>query len=104
LPGRPGETGDAQPAAAGGAAGGQRTRIMRELVALGCIWAAIVATYLLGFEIGVPLVAAAYSLTSVEWNRRWQRFAYAAIVTGAAYGISDLFLSLFHLTFSGSLI
>ena len=54
---------------------------MRELVALGWIWAAIVATYLLGFEIGVPLVAAAYSLTSVEWNRRWQRFAYAAIVT-----------------------
>jgi putative tricarboxylic transport membrane protein len=104
LPGRPGETGDAEPAAAGGAAGVQRTRIMRELVALGWIWAAIVATYLLGFEIGVPLVAAAYSLTSVEWNRRWQRFAYAAIVTGAAYGISYLFLSLFHLTFSGSLI
>ena len=104
VPGPLGAAGGAEPAEAVPAPGVQRRRIMRELVALGWIWAAIVATYLLGFEIGVPLVAAAYSLTSVEWNRRWQRYVYAVIVTGAAYGVSYLFLNLFHLTFSGSLI
>jgi hypothetical protein len=79
-------------------------RTGRELAALGWIWAAIAASYLLGFEIGIPLVAAAYSLTSVEWNRRWQRLVYAVIVTGAAFGIAYCFVSLFNLTFSGLLI
>ena len=49
------------------------------------IWAAVGASYLFGFEIGVPLVAAAYCLTSVEWTRRWQRLAYAASVTGSRW-------------------
>jgi putative tricarboxylic transport membrane protein len=79
----------------------RRHRTTRELAAIGWIWAAIVASYLLGFEIGVPLVAAAYALTSVEWNRMWQRLTYAAVVTGAAFGIAYCFLTLFNFTFSG---
>ncbi|HEY6495786.1 MAG TPA: tripartite tricarboxylate transporter permease [Trebonia sp.] len=108
LPGPFGGTGDGEPAEVGGAAAAPRRfwqkRTMRELTAIAWIWAAIAATYLLGFEIGVPLVAGAYSLTCVEWDRRWQRLVYAVVVTGAAFGIADLFLSLFHLTFSGALI
>ena len=79
-------------------------RTSREFVALGWIWAAVGASYLFGFEIGVPLVAAAYCLTSVEWNRRWQRLTYAAVVTGMCFGIAYAFISLFSLTFSGVLI
>jgi hypothetical protein len=106
--GRFGDGGDGEPAEPDTVAGPLRRRwrrrTVRELAALGWIWAAIVATYLLGFEIGVPLVAAAYSLTSVEWNRRWQRFAYAAVVTGLAFGIASCFLDLFHLSFTGVLL
>jgi putative tricarboxylic transport membrane protein len=107
FPGRFGEGNDDEPTETDTVAGPLhrrwRRRTVRELAALGWIWAAIVATYLLGFEIGVPLVAAAYSLTSVEWNRRWQRFAYAAVVTGVAFGIVYCFLALFHLSFTGLL-
>ena len=52
----------------------------------------------------MPVVAAAYCLTSVEWNRRWQRLAYAGVVTGTCFGIAYAFVSLFSLTFSGVLI
>ena len=79
----------------------RRRRVARELAALGWIWAAVAVSYLFGFEIGVPVVAAAYCLTSVEWNRRWQRLAYAAAVTGVAFAIAYGFVSLFSLTFSG---
>jgi putative tricarboxylic transport membrane protein len=79
----------------------RRLRTKRELAAIGWIWGAIVASYLLGFEIGVPLAAAAYALTSVEWNRMWQRLTYAAVVTGAAFGIAYCFLTLFNFTFAG---
>jgi hypothetical protein len=102
-----GQSGDARPAAAADLADQprehRRGRTVRELAALGWIWAAIAASYLLGFEVGVPLVAAAYALTSVEWNRRWQRLAYAVIVTGTAFGIAYCFMSLFNFTFSGLL-
>ncbi|HSZ39051.1 MAG TPA: tripartite tricarboxylate transporter permease [Trebonia sp.] len=79
----------------------RRLRTKRELMAIGWIWAAILASYLLGFEIGVPLAAAAYALTSVEWSRWWQRLIYAAVVTGAAFGIAYCFLTLFNFTFAG---
>jgi putative tricarboxylic transport membrane protein len=79
-------------------------RTAREFAALGWIWAAVGASYLFGFEIGVPVVAAAYCLTSVEWNRRWQRLAYAGVVTGTCFAIAYAFISLFSLTFSGVLI
>jgi cell shape-determining protein MreD len=75
----------------------------REFAALGWIWAAIAGSYLFGFVIGVPLVAAVYSLTSVEWKRRWQRFTYAAIVTCLAFVIAYGFESLFNLSFYGLL-
>ena len=80
-----------------------RGRTVREFAALGWIWAAVAASYLFGFEIGVPVVAAAYCLTSVEWSHRWQRLAYAAVVTGVAFVIAYGFTSLFNLTFSGIL-
>jgi putative tricarboxylic transport membrane protein len=79
-------------------------RTAREFAALGWIWAAVGASYLFGFEIGVPVVAAAYCLTSVEWNRRWQRLAYATVVTGVAFVIAYGFVSLFSLTFTGVLV
>jgi len=83
---------------------GRRTRrTARELVALGWIWAAVAASYLFGFEAGVPLVAAAYCLTAVQWDRRWQRFTYAAAVTATSFGIAYAFVTLFSLTFSGVL-
>jgi len=78
-------------------------RTAREFVALGWIWAAVGASYLFGFEIGVPLVAAAYCLTSVEWSHRWQRLVYAAVVTGTCFGIAYAFVTLFNLTFTGVL-
>ena len=90
-------------AAAEPAPGRRRGRTARELVALGWIWAAVGASYLLGFEVGVPLVAAAYCLTSVAWNRRWQRLAYAVVITGTSFGIAYAFVSLFSLTFTGVL-
>lgn len=83
--------------------GSGRRRTARELAALGWIWAAVAASYLFGFEIGIPVVAAAYCLTSVEWTRRWQRLAYAAAVTGTAFAIAYGFVSLFNLTFTGVL-
>ena len=82
----------------------RRRRIGREFAALGWIWAAIILTYLLGFQIGVPVAAAAYCLTSVNWTRRWQRLAFAASVTVVALVIAMGFVSLFHLTFSGLLV
>ena len=84
--------------------GSRRRRTARELAALGWIWAAVAASYLFGFEIGIPLVAAVYCLTSVEWSRRWQRLAYAVAVTGTAFGTAYGFVSLFGLTFTGVVI
>ncbi|MCL2581860.1 MAG: tripartite tricarboxylate transporter permease [Streptosporangiales bacterium] len=80
-----------------------RRRLGREFAALGWIWAAIVLSYLFGFLIGVPVAAAAYSLTSVEWKRRSQRFAYAAVVTVVAFAISYGCEYLFNLDFYGLL-
>ena len=79
-------------------------RTARELVALGWIWTAVAASYLFGFEVGVPVVAAAYCLTAVQWDRRWQRLTYAAVVTATSFGIAYAFVTLFSLTFSGVLI
>jgi putative tricarboxylic transport membrane protein len=81
----------------------RRRRIGREFAALGWIWAAIVLSYLFGFQIGVPVAAAAYCLTSIGWTHRWQRLAFAASVTVVALGIAMGFVSLFHLTFTGLL-
>ena len=96
--------GSGHPAADQPAQGRRWRRTAREFAALGWIWAAVGASYLFGFEIGVPVVAAAYCLTSVEWNRRWQRLAYAGVVTGTCFAIAYAFISLFSLTFSGVLI
>jgi putative tricarboxylic transport membrane protein len=81
----------------------RRRRIGREFAALAWIWAAIVLSYLFGFQIGVPVVAAAYCLTSIDWNHRWQRLAFAASATAVAAIIAIGFVSLFHLTFTGLL-
>jgi putative tricarboxylic transport membrane protein len=81
----------------------RRRRIGREFAALAWIWAAIVLSYLFGFQIGVPVVAAAYCLTSINWAHRWQRLTFAASVTVVALGIAIGFVSLFHLTFTGLL-
>ena len=84
---------------------GRRTgRNLRELVALAWIWGAIAAVSLFGFEVGVPVIAAAYCLVAVQWKRRWQRLTYAAVVTAVSFGIAYAFVSLFSLTFSGVLI
>ncbi|HUN34446.1 MAG TPA: hypothetical protein VMU95_20775, partial [Trebonia sp.] len=83
--------------------GRRRRRLARELAALGWIWVAIAASYLFGFEIGAPLAAATYGLTSVSWSRRWARLSYAAVVTGVAFAIAYSFVSLFSLTFTGLL-
>ena len=99
-----GAQGSGHPAADQQPHGRRWRRTAREFAALGWIWAAVGASYLFGFEIGVPVVAAAYCLTSVEWNRRWQRLAYAGVVTGTCFGIAYAFISLFSLTFSGVLI
>lgn len=98
-----GPPGQSEPPADLPRTGRRRGRTAREFAALGWIWAAVAASYLFGFEIGVPVVAAAYGLTSVEWNHRWQRLAYAAVVTGIAFAIAYGFTSLFNLTFSGIL-
>lgn len=84
-------------------AGGRRGRTARELAALGWIWAAVLASYLFGFQIGVPVVAAAYCLVAIGWRRRWQKLTFAAAVTGTAFVIAFGFVSLFHLTFTGLL-
>jgi hypothetical protein len=97
------EPGQAEPGQAGRGQPGARRRTARELVALGWIWAAVAASYVFGFEIGVPVIAAAYCLTSISWSRRWQRLTFAAAVTGTAFVIALGFVSLFHLTFSGLL-
>src|ERR1700761_9074899 len=81
----------------------RRRRIGREFAALGWIWAAIGLSYLFGFQIGVPIVAAAYCLTSIDWNHRWQRLAFAASATAVAAVIAIGFVSLFHLTLTGLL-
>jgi putative tricarboxylic transport membrane protein len=86
-----------------GRPGDRRRRTTRELAALGWIWAGVAASYVFGFEIGVPVVAAAYCLTAIEWGRRWQRLTFAAAVTGIAFVIAFGFVSLFHLTFTGLL-
>jgi putative tricarboxylic transport membrane protein len=82
----------------------RRRRVAREFAALGWIWATIAASYLFGFEIGAPVAAAAYCLTSVEWNHRWARLSYTVVVTGVAFAIAYSFISLFNLTFTGLLI
>ncbi|HEX4255257.1 MAG TPA: hypothetical protein VH089_09225, partial [Streptosporangiaceae bacterium] len=81
----------------------RRRRIGREFAALGWIWAAIGLTYLFGFQIGVPVAAAAYCLTSIDWARRWQRLTFAASVAVVTLAIAIGFVSLFHLTFTGLL-
>jgi putative tricarboxylic transport membrane protein len=79
-------------------------RTAREFAALGWIWAAVAASYLLGFEIGIPVVAAAYCLTAVQWSRRWQRLAYAVAVAAVTLAVARGFISLFNLTFTGLLV
>jgi putative tricarboxylic transport membrane protein len=79
-------------------------RTAREFAALGWIWGAILATYLFGFEIGVPVIVAAYCLIAVQWKHRWQRLTYAVVVTALSYGIAYAFITLFSLTFTGILI
>ena len=81
----------------------RRRRIGREFAALAWIWAAVVLSYLFGFQIGVPIVAAAYCLTSIDWAHHWQRLTFALAVTVVALGIAIGFVSLFHLTFTGLL-
>jgi putative tricarboxylic transport membrane protein len=81
----------------------RRRRIGREFAALAWIWAAIVLSYLFGFQLGVPVIAAAYCLTSIDWNHRWQRLTFAASATAVAAIIAIGFVSLFHLTFTGLL-
>jgi hypothetical protein len=83
--------------------GERRRRTARELVAMAWIWAAVAASYLFGFQIGVPVVAAAYCLTAVQWGHRWQRLTFAAAVTATAFVIAVGFVRLFHLTFTGLL-
>jgi putative tricarboxylic transport membrane protein len=94
----------AQENGSAGQGGGGWRRAAREFAALGWIWAAVAATYLFGFEIGIPVVAAAYCLTSVEWNRRWKRLAYTAAVAVVTLIAAYYFVSLFNLTFTGLLV
>jgi len=82
----------------------RRGRTVRELAALGWIVAAVAASYLLGFAIGVTVVIAAYCLAAVRWRRRWQSLLFAAGAAGTAFVIAVAFISLFHLTFFGVLL
>lgn len=111
--GHPGDAGPAQGLAdaalpGDGSAGrrlpGSRRKTACEFAALGWVWAAVAASYLLGFEIGIPVVAAAYCLTSVEWGRRWQRLVYTASVVVMTLVVAHYFVSLFNLTFTGLLV
>lgn len=79
-------------------------RTWREVVALGWIFTAVLAAYLLGFELGVPAVVAGYCCVSTgAKNPKW-KWTFTAAATGAGLGIAYAFVSLFHLTFSGLLI
>jgi len=84
--------------------GRRSLRTAREFAALGWIWGAILATYLFGFEVGVPVIVAAYCLIAIQWEHRWQRLTYAVLVTALSYGIAYAFITLFSLTFTGILI
>lgn len=103
-----------QPATAAGAAtrdgreddgrsGGWR-RAAREFAALGWIWAAVAASYLFGFEIGIPVVAGAYCLTAVQWRHHWQRITHTAVVVAVSLAVAYGFVSLFSITFTGFLV
>ncbi len=83
--------------------GKPRPRSLRELAALGWIWLAVVASYLIGFEIGLPLAVVAYAATALRWRRSWQRVAFTICAGGCAFAVSDAFIALFHLTFIGKL-
>lgn len=73
---------------------------IRELLALGWVVAFPVGAYLLGFRVGIPLVAAVYCLIGIEFETRLRRIAFAVgatvAVALAAYG----FVGLFHLTYT----
>lgn len=90
-----------------GSPGGQpedRGRLSREVAALGWVATASAGTFLLGFELGLPLVVAGYCLVGIEWGEKMHKFAFALVTTGAAFAIAFAFVSLFHLTFRGQLL
>jgi putative tricarboxylic transport membrane protein len=81
-----------------------RKRRWREVLALAWMFLAVLATYLLGFELGIVVVVAAYCLLGVDWRRHSARWLFAVGTTAVAFAIAYGFVSLFHLTFSGALV
>ncbi len=81
-----------------------RTQHWRELAALGWVAGAVIASYVLGFELGIAAVVGAYCVVAVEWQNRLAKWIFAVIATAVGFGIADAFVTLFHLTFSGLLV
>jgi putative tricarboxylic transport membrane protein len=79
----------------------RRKRNMRELAAIGWFVGFAIAAFILGFEIGIPLITIIYSLVIKEFTSVRRRIIFtisAALATGI---ISYGFVQLFHLTFHG---
>jgi putative tricarboxylic transport membrane protein len=74
---------------------------VRELAAIA--WAAsfIGSVLLFGFQVGIPLTAFFYCLLGIRIPSRQVNAVYAVLVVGVLYAIATVFLTEFHLTFSG---
>lgn len=74
--------------------------------AMAVAWAAIfvVAIFLFGFQIGVPLAALAYCVFGVRFEKRVFKYIYIVCTVGVLYVLASEFMSAFHLTFAGKII
>ncbi len=82
----------------------RRTEVTREVAALGWVLGTVVATYLLGFKVGIPVAAAAYALAGVRWPNVWARVSFAVTTAAVTFVIAYGSMSLFHFTFAGRLL
>lgn len=76
----------------------------RELFAVA--WAAsfVIGTLLFGFQLGIPLAALLYCVFGLRLKPLWFHLAYTVGAVAVLYGLATIFLSAFHLTFSGVII
>lgn len=93
-----------QDAAAGEDSGRQRRlRYLRELAALGWVFVLVIAAWLLGFRVGVPLAIAAYGLTSSGFAAWRNRVIFTVCSTATAWLLVWAVFHYLHLTFTGQL-
>lgn len=96
----------ADPGEAGAVAGrrwGERVG-WREAASLVWVVTFVVGVFILGFEVGLPLVGGVFSLTATRWPSRLRQAAFSASVVAFLVLLAIGFVDIFHFQYSGLLV